>query len=269
MKEFKFSKQTSTIALVFFAIYFTYGIFRLPFVQYLVCLAVGAIAYGICDSYEIAVVALLAANLIFPIVAGQPIKQGFRVKGANANEGFMASNPSDISGRVGRMKDAGIQGIKGVGSPMTEGFEDADTTDLSLSENKKPSENSESVTATSKPAKADEEVDAKELASESFKDNSGLFKLGEIPTDTKGGFHIDAGTTVMNALKALKPDQIDAMTKDTKQLIETQKSLMNMLQTFTPMVKEGKQMMETFGTMFNPAMGAMETSQAMLANATS
>ena len=267
MKEFKFSKQTSTIALVFFAIYFTYGIFRLPFVQYLVCLAVGAIAYGICDSYEIAVVALLAANLIFPIVAGQPIKQGFRI---NTNEGFMASNPSDISARVGRMKSAGI---KGVGSPMTEGFEDADTTDLSLSENKKPSENSEDVTATSKPAKADEkeekEVDAKELASESFKDNSGLFKLGEIPTETKGGFHIDAGTTVMNALKALKPDQIDAMTKDTKQLIETQKSLMNMLQTFTPMVKEGKQMMETFGTMFNPAMGAMETSQAMLANATS
>jgi hypothetical protein len=92
---------------------------------------------------------------------------------------------------------------------------------------------------------------------ESFQDNSGLFKLGQIPKDEKGGHHIDAGTTVMNAISALKPDQIKAMTMDTKQLIETQKSLMGMLQTFQPMVSEGKQMMETFQEMFSPAMGSL------------
>ena len=259
MRDFKFSKETSTIALVFFFIYFTYGIFRLPFVQYLVSMAVGAITYGICESYELAVVALLMMNLIFPMIAG-PSVQGFVSK---TKEGFMSTNPSEISARVGRMKNTGI---RGVGSPMSEGFEDAATNDLTLSEEKEDSENTEEVTATSKPAEAS--VSESASASESFKDNSGLFKLGEIPSEAKGGFHIDAGTTVMNALKALKPDQIDAMTKDTKQLIETQKSLMNMLQTFTPMVKEGKQMMETFGSMFNPAggaaMGSLQASQGVM-----
>ena len=250
------------ISLVFFAIYFTYGLFRLPFVQYLVSISVGAIAYGICESYEIAIVSLLAANVIFPMVSGQ--KQGFKVYNKLHNEGFMSSSPSDITQRVAGMKSRGIQGV---GSPMSEGFEDAEETDLTVSNTKgKKSENTESVTATSKPAETDVEVE-EEAPPESFQDkSSGVFKLGQIPTEAKGGFHIDAGTTVMNALNSLKPDQIDAMTKDTKQLIETQKSLMNMLQTFTPMVKEGKQMMDTFGAMFNPAMGSLETSQDMLKN---
>jgi hypothetical protein len=61
----------------------------------------------------------------------------------------------------------------------------------------------------------------------------------------------------MNAINSLKPDQIKAMTSDTKQLIDTQKSLMSMLQTFQPMVQEGKQMMDTFQTMFSPTAGAL------------
>lgn len=263
MRDFKFSKQTSMVSLVFFVIYFTYGVFRIPFVQYLVSIAVGGIAYGISDSFEVAIVALLVMNGIFPMISGSPLhsQQGFRVKGRS--EGFTSTNPSEISGRIGRMKT----GISGVGSPMSEGFEDASSTDLTLSESKKPSKNSEDVTATTKPAKAKAEDASGSKVQETFEDKSGLFKLGQIPTEAKGGFHIDAGTTVMNALNALKPDQIHAMTKDTKQLIETQKSLMNMLQTFTPMVKEGKQMMDTFGTMFNPAMGSLQTSQDMLKTA--
>lgn len=253
MKELKFTKQTSMLSLVFFALYFTYGIFRIPFMQYLVSLAAGGIAYGICESYEIAVVAVLAMNLVFPMIVGSA---------AAKKEGFMATNPVEISKRIGDMKQK-QKGIRGVGSPMSEGFQDASANDLTLSESATESENSEEVTASSKPAPADGSNETKET----FQDNSGLFKLGQIPTEAKGGFHIDAGTTVINALKALKPDQINAMTKDTKQLIETQKSLMNMLQTFTPMVKEGKQMMETFGTMFNPATGSMQTSQDMLKGA--
>jgi hypothetical protein len=60
----------------------------------------------------------------------------------------------------------------------------------------------------------------------------------------------------MNALKALKPDQIHAMTQDTKQLLETQKNLMDMLKTFSPMIQEGKQMMDTFNGMFGGSAGA-------------
>lgn len=284
MKELKFTKQTSVVALVFFIAYFFYGLFRLPFLQYLVSLAVGGIAYGITDSYEIAALSLLVMNFVFPMFKGRE------------SEGFMNVNPEEVSRRVSAMKSGGL--ITGVGSPMTEGFEDAKAPDHTL-DPKIPSENSTTTTAASVPAPANNtpqafasgpsntapSVAAPPAASpaaptaisnqgvppvhqpaqaETFQDNGGLFKLGQIPTDSKGGYHIDAGTTVINALNALKPDQITAMTKDTKQLIETQKSLMNMLQTFSPMVNEGKQMMDTFNSMFSPAMGSLQNAQNML-----
>lgn len=251
-----FTKQTSIVALVFFSFYFVYGLFYLPFTQYLVSLATGGIAYGITDSYEMAVLAVLAMNFLFPIFGG-PGSQMKHVK-----EGFMAVNPEEISGRIQGMKKAYMTPEpQGVGSKMTEGFEDAGQTNMNLDANKKESENTKPVTANSKPSpvqpieeekKKEEEVPT----TEKFQDNSQLFKLGQIPVDTKGGYHIDAGTTVMNALNALKPEQIKAMTMDTKQLLETQKSLMSMLQTFQPMLSEGKQMMDTFQSMFNPTLPA-------------
>ena len=78
----------------------------------------------------------------------------------------------------------------------------------------------------------------------------GMFKLGQIPADVKGGAHIDVGTTLMNALNSLKPDQIKQMTEDSRKLMETQKSLMGMLGTMKPMVQDGKQLIETFHEMF-------------------
>ena len=253
MKNLKFSKQTGIISLVFFIAYFFYGMFRIPFLQFVTCMAVAGITYGVTNSFEISLIGLLAMNLIFPMFSGAITKR----------EGFSGfSNAEEISGRIRSMKGRSVAGI---GSPMSEGFEDADSSDMTLS--KKPSDNSESVTATSIPASVKEEKEEKEekpKEKEEFENQAGLFKLGKIPKDTKGGFHIDAGTTVINALNSLKPDQINAMTTDTKQLIETQKSLMNLLQTFTPMVSEGKQMMDTFNTMFTPAMGSMKTAQGML-----
>jgi hypothetical protein len=63
-------------------------------------------------------------------------------------------------------------------------------------------------------------------------------------------FHLDAGTTFMNAYKSLKPEQIAAMTKDTQELMETQKQLMSTLQTLKPLITDGKQMMEMFQSYF-------------------
>jgi hypothetical protein len=67
---------------------------------------------------------------------------------------------------------------------------------------------------------------------------------------------VDTGSTISNALKSLKPEQIKEMTRDTQQLLETQKNLMEMLKTFAPMISEGKEMMHTFNGMFGPSSGA-------------
>ena len=76
------------------------------------------------------------------------------------------------------------------------------------------------------------------------------FVLGEIPKQVKDGPHIDVNSTLMSAIKSLNPEQINAMTKDTQALIETQKSLMGMLGTMKPMMNDGKELMETFQQMF-------------------
>ena len=62
------------------------------------------------------------------------------------------------------------------------------------------------------------------------------------------GFHLDAGTTFLNAYKALKPDQIAAMTKDTQDLLATQKSLIGMLDSFGPLMKDMNKITGFFGT---------------------
>ena len=61
------------------------------------------------------------------------------------------------------------------------------------------------------------------------------------------GFHLDSGTTFLNAYKALKPDQIAAMTKDTQDLLATQKSLVAMLDSFGPLMKDMGKITGFFG----------------------
>lgn len=264
MNGLTFTKQTSTVALVFFTLYFFYGMIYLPFTQYLVSLAVGGIAFGITESYEIATIALLVMNFLFPVVGGPVELKSPMTTVGHQKEGFTATNPQEISQRItGLQKQfAGVSEPVGVGSKMSEGFEDAKEEKTDLTQ-KKETPNTESVTASTKPAPTETTPSPPSStttppppSTSGFQDNGSLFKLGQIPTDQKGGFHMDVGTTVTNALSALKPDQIKAMTVDTKQLIETQKSLMSMLQTFQPMMTEGKQMMNTFNQMFSPTTGA-------------
>lgn len=85
-------------------------------------------------------------------------------------------------------------------------------------------------------------------------DRAEMLQLGKkykMPTEAEDSeFHLDSGTTFMNAYKALKPDQVAAMTKDTQELMETQKQLMSTLHTLKPLITDGKQMMDMFQSYF-------------------
>jgi hypothetical protein len=85
---------------------------------------------------------------------------------------------------------------------------------------------------------------------EQSRDIPGMFKLGELPSEAKGGPHIDAGTTIMRALGSLNPDQISSLTDDTRKLLDTQKSLMGMLTTMKPMLSDGQNLLASFNNMF-------------------
>jgi hypothetical protein len=85
-------------------------------------------------------------------------------------------------------------------------------------------------------------------------DRSEFFNLGKkykLPSEGDDKeFHLDAGTTFLNAYKSLKPDQIAAMTKDTQDLMQTQKQLMSTLATLKPLITDGKDMMDMFKSYF-------------------
>jgi len=87
-------------------------------------------------------------------------------------------------------------------------------------------------------------------------ENSGLFKLGQLPSETKSGPFVDVASTMSKAMGALKPDQLAAMTAESKSLLETQKNLMGMLESMRPVLQDGRQLLDTFGSIFG-SMGGM------------
>lgn len=253
-------------------VYFVYGFFSLPFTGFLVSLAVGLLSYGALESAELAIGLTILTGVVYSLI----FKAGAEneMMKAMKKEGFVDGSEK-IAKRVERIYRANT-GPHGVyASAFVEGFADANADEKKLDKeleavmNDQPAEQS----ANSKPASATapstagsginppspppiatevKKAEGATATTQGFRGapDDGQFKLGVLPEEKKGGYHIDTGTTVMNALNALKPDQIKAMSSDTQKLIDTQKSLMSMLSTMKPMLQDGKQMMDTFQEMF-------------------
>ncbi len=270
MKTTPLTQGVSTLLLL---VYILYGFFALPFAGFILSLAVGMLSYGFLESCELAVAFTILTGVVYSLIS--------RAGAASAlakvatKEGFVTGNTDGsekIAKRVERIYKANV-GPHGVyASAFVEGFADASETSvdgqLQAVMKDKPAEES----AESKPASATAPstagsgieppspppVAAKVPKAETQGGTQGFrgapddaqFKLGVLPEEKKDGYHIDTGTTVINALNALKPDQIQAMSADTQKLIETQKSLMSMLSSMKPMLQDGKQMMDTFQQMF-------------------
>lgn len=251
MKSTQLTANVANIALI---LYVVYAIFFIPFNAVLVSMATGLIAYGTLESYEAAVALTLLSGVIFALL----------VKPSHTREGFTAS-PKEISARIQTMtsstKRTEPNGI--YASSFVEGFEDlsgnkqqAATNTASLA-SPTPAATTPPATATaSTPSANSGKNDTPPAAGfrSGGTESDSLFKLGVIPEDGKGGFHIDQGTTVINALNALKPDQVKQMSEDTQKLIDTQKNLMSLLTTVKPMMQDGKQMLDTFQQMFGTSM---------------
>ena len=170
-------------------------------------------------------------KFIFVVLGTVMLSMVLAFKYGALNEGFLDASPEELANLMSKMSEekekenetegfSSLPSLSGL-SPVIEGYEDV----------KKEKDE------THAPATEKDELPMP-------------FNRGEIPAQVKNGPHIDAGSTLMKAIKSLNPDQINAMTKDTQQLIETQKSLMGMLGTMKPMLNDGKQLMDTFQQMF-------------------
>lgn len=270
MKTTPLTQGVSTLLLL---VYILYGFFALPFAGFLLSLAVGLLSYGALESPEMSVAFTILTGVVFSLISRAGAATAL-MKVAT-KEGFVTGNTDGsekIAKRVERIYKANVEPHGVYASAFVEGFADAGgVTDGQLeavmkdkpveesAESKPASATAASTAGSGIPpppppavASAVPKAETQGGATQGFRGapDDGQFKLGVLPEETKGGYHIDTGTTVMNALNALKPDQIKAMSADTQKLIDTQKSLMSMLSTMKPMLQDGKQMMETFQEMF-------------------
>jgi hypothetical protein len=85
-------------------------------------------------------------------------------------------------------------------------------------------------------------------SNEEFSDNDSEQEDFE-PTDNK----INSKESFKTILKSLKSSELSSLNNDTKALIDTQKQLMETLQSMGPALKEGKSILDTFKNYFNDA----------------
>ena len=248
-KLFKSTKLTKQLAQVIAVIYGAYALFALPVATLLLSLAAGLIVLGIFDSVEIAITATIVVGIAFKFILSLPGKLFKR------REPFQTLDSKQVAATLAGMRKAAPKGspmstaamAQGtLASSYAEGFADAGTTDGGA------------ATAGGTVAKAPEAAATKPAPTKSASDmmegmaekSDGLFTLGKLPSETKTGPHIDTGSTLLTALQKLDTNQIKSMTDDTRKLLDTQKTLMNMLQSMKPMLTDGKELLSTFNNMF-------------------
>ena len=226
----------------FLGFYVLYAFAGIGVTGLLFSLAVGLIVLSFELSLELTVAAVIISGLLA------------KAWNERKREGFTGSVVKEITNRIQGVKQRSFSEPEAtLSSSYAEGFEDANTSTSPTSTPTTappPAAQSQPATTTTPAATPNLDKDMPKKAGFTDQTTNGMFKLGEIPSDASDGPHIDVGTTMMNALNALKPDQVKQMTDDTRKLLETQKNLMGMLSSMKPMLQDGKALMGTFNDMF-------------------
>jgi hypothetical protein len=261
----KFNELTYQISIVIIVITAIYTLVYSGLTGLLLCSSITLIAAAFVDDFEI----VTAISVIFALFYTTFLKRYLQKL-----EPF---TDKEILSRLNKMKqdyhpvkqnintDTGMPA--GCYNPSIEGFADAGTAGASDKKDGQP------AASTSAPAKTESAIPSSEvkkvvenvskaeekktqsnfadIANDEVKSaTGGLFKLGEMPSEHKDGPHLDAGKTIMQAMSSFDPKSISSMTDDTKKLLETQKSLMSMLNQMRPVLADGRELLNTFSGMF-------------------
>ena len=259
----KFNDLTFNISVGILTITALYTLVYSGLTGLLLCTSVALIAAAFLNQFEIVV----AVSVIFALFYTFYLKRLLRkfepfqdLKGEDSASGILD--------RVAGMKDKYHQvpqNLKdprrepaGVYDPAVEGFEDVqpqvrkegESAESSSAPSKRTNEvdpdQVKDVTSAIDKKKSDEDISKEEIQSAT----GTLFKSGKMPSENESGPKLDSGSTLLKAMEHFKPEQVSAMTKDTKELLESQKGLMSMLEQFTPVLKESRQVLDTFQGMF-------------------
>lgn len=266
----KFNNLTYNVSLTILIIAALYTLLYSGITGLLFCSSVTLIAAAFIGQFEI----VAAISVMFALFYTIFLKGYLRKLEPFQNE----DSASSIVDRLDKMKKGyhqtpqSLQDMRlepaGVYNPSVEGFEDIQPAI--------PKEG-ESQQSSSAPAKRMNEVDSaqvnevtsavesakkktdSEISKEEFQSaTNNLFKIGKMPSENTEGPKLDSGSTLLKAMESFKPEQVNAMTDDTKKLLETQKSLMGMLTQMRPVLADGKELLQTFSGMFGGSGGAFK-----------
>lgn len=271
----KFNSTTYWISVVTMILYLLYIMSAMGLVGLLLSMSGALIAAAFVDSFEIVTVSVVVLGIAYVFI----MRNFFH------REGFTSDGtPQEITGVVdamnhgsygaGRSVDprnvrdlTAVTGVRrrgptGVLAAGAEGFAnpgEQDKPEREASDAQAAKQVDAAMGGGTQPAQQDAQPGQSTPATkkEAFSSNqAGLFKLGEMPSEAADGPHVDAGSTLMKAMNALKPEQISAMTADTKSLMETQQNLMGMLKSMQPILKDGRKLLDTFSGIFGQDGGA-------------
>ena len=283
-------KETNTVVSltwIILAFYALYALFGIGFNGLLFSMAVGLIAYSVSDSMLLVAAATILSGILWRTVISPRVMDAFAdVVVSRLPDGQEAYPQSAVAQIVKRVTGLGEDSVEGVGSKKMEGFADVQALDQakpdagSVAADKKAPVSSGASTQASVSAptvskelaqatpSSDASKEATAAAQEAPKAKPEIptigIQAGKTPDDSKkgSGIHVDAASTLMNALNTLDTKTIENMTSDTRNLLETQKSLMGMLQSMKPLLSDSQDMMSSFNTMFGsgpvPAGGSMK-----------
>jgi len=226
----------------------------------LFCTAVALISAAFIDQFEI----VAAISVIFALFYTFFLKRFLRKLEPFQNDA------KEIVDRVAKMNGSYHQAPQqipdprrepaGVYDPNIEAFEDIQprvpkegaSQDSSSAPAKRTDEvNSEQVKNVTSAVEDAKKKTNNDIAKEEFESATNtLFKVGKMPSENMDGPTLDSGSTLMKAMESFKPEQVSAMTEDTKKLLETQKNLMGMLSQMRPVLADGKELLQTFTSMF-------------------
>lgn len=214
----------------------------------LLCAAIAFIAAAFIQQLELVVAVTILAVLFYTMFLKRYLQR---------YEGF--TDPKTIAGFVQKKQNAAQSTTKSsVAQSYIEGFEDMKPASKPATQipDAVSTETVKAVTDAFENDKKEKDKE-KEISSEEFQSATNeLFKLGKIPSEHKEGPILDAGGTLMKAMSSFDPETTQKMTQDTKQLLETQKSLMGMLTQMRPILADGKELLQTFSGIFGGGQNA-------------
>lgn len=259
----KFNELTFNISLGLMAVIGLYTLVYSGLTGLLLAASVALIAASMLDSFELITVATVLFVLFYTYFLKGYLRrlEPFQNQQEEARDIVTLLAKMEKNYEQVQQSPAGpCRAPAGVFNPSVEGFADAGgekaTDGHPAASSHAPTDEvkKEAVDPKLSSAVTSNVTNEKKKQKEEFQSaTGGLFKLGEMPSENKDGPHLDAGQTLVAAMKSLDPKTVSEMTSGTKQLLETQQNLMGMLKSMTPVLAEGRELLNTFSGMFGGA----------------